>query len=105
MRLRYVLTGVAAGTGVLAWIIFAGPQVREDPEPLGAVVWISGAVPGVAFAVFTMRIREVVRQASWRVRASGDLTIAGCLVCATGVVASLITVAGGPDLTGGSAWR
>ncbi|WP_406635813.1 hypothetical protein [Amycolatopsis sp. WGS_07] len=105
LRMRYVLTAVAAGTGVLAWIVFGGAQVQEGADLLDAVVWISGAVPGLAFAVFTMRIWRVVRQASWRVRAASELTMAGCLVCSTGVVASLITVTGGPDLTGGTAWR
>lgn len=105
LRMRHVLTAVAAGLGVLAWIVFGGPRVREGLEMVGAVIWISGAVPGFAFVVFTVRIRKAVRQASWRVRAAGDLTIAGCLFCSAGVAASLITAAGGPDLTGGSAWR
>ncbi len=105
LRQRYVLTAVAAGTGVLAWTVFGWPRTPEGAELSGAVLWVSGVVPGLAFAVFTMRIRKVVRQASWRLRVAGDLTVAGCLVCSAGVVASLITVVGGPDLTGGSPWR
>ncbi|MFE3173097.1 hypothetical protein ACFXPA_36025 [Amycolatopsis sp. NPDC059090] len=104
LRLRYVLAVVAAGTGVLAWTVFGEPRRSEGVELLGAVVWIGGAVPALAFAVYTMRIRKLVRQASLRLRVAGDLTFAGCLVCATGVAASLVAVVGGPDLTGGSAW-
>ncbi|MER6766352.1 MULTISPECIES: hypothetical protein [Amycolatopsis] len=105
LRLRYALAAVAVGTCALAWLAFGCSRPRGGPELLAAVVWISGAVPGLAFAAVTLRIRTVVRQASWRVRVAGTLTIAGCLVCTAGVVASLVTVTGGPDLSGGNEWR
>ncbi|WP_158242426.1 hypothetical protein [Amycolatopsis echigonensis] len=105
LRLRYALAVVAVGTCALAWLAFGGPRPRAGTELLAAIAWIGGAVPGVAFAAFTVRIRMVVRQAPWRVCKAGALTIAGCLVCTAGVVASLVAVTGGPDLTGGSAGR
>lgn len=105
LRLRYALAVVSVGTCALAWLAFGGPHPRGEAELVAAIAWIGGAVPGVAFAAFTVRIRMVVRQASWRVRKAGALTIAGCLVCTAGVVASLVAVTGGPDLSGGSAGR
>ncbi|WP_134730855.1 hypothetical protein [Amycolatopsis nivea] len=105
LRLRYGVAAVVAGTGALAWLAFGASLPPDKPELFGAVVWISGGVPGLAFAVFATRFAKIIRQSPSRVRRAGALSLVGSTSCAIGVAASLVAAVGGPDLTGGSVWR